>query len=173
MGVGAIWRLDMANVITTCRILISIIILFIPALSPEFYVLYLLAGFTDAIDGAVARKMNTVSEFGSTLDTIADFIFVVICFIKIVPLIHVPKWIWIWIGVIAVIKIINVVSGVICQKRLVAIHSVMNKAVGLLVFVLPFTFSVIELKYSAPVICFVAMFAAIQEGHFIRIGRDI
>ena len=59
----------MANIITGCRILCSIILLLVPVFSPPFYFLYLMAGFTDMIDGAVARKTNTVSEFGSRLDT--------------------------------------------------------------------------------------------------------
>ena len=60
----------MANIITGIRILCSIAILFCPVPSPAFYVLYLVAGFTDMIDGTVARKTNTVSEFGSKLDTV-------------------------------------------------------------------------------------------------------
>ena len=71
----------MANIITGIRILCSIALVFCPTLSPVFYSLYLVAGFTDMIDGTVARKTNTVSEFGSRLDTIADFIFVVVCLI--------------------------------------------------------------------------------------------
>lgn len=53
------------------------------------------------IDGTVARKTNTVSEFGSRLDTVADFIFVVVCLIKLLPILDVPVWLCIWTGVIA------------------------------------------------------------------------
>ena len=74
----------MANIITGCRILCSIFLLFVPAFSHAFYVLYLAAGFTDMIDGTIARKTNTASEFGSRLDTIADIIFVVACMINII-----------------------------------------------------------------------------------------
>lgn len=35
------------------------------------------------------------------------------------------------------------------------------------------TFHFIEIKYSAIVLCSVATFSAIQEGHFIRIGKEI
>ena len=76
--------------------------------------------------------------------------------------------IWIWIGVIAVIKVINIISGFVMQKRFVAVHSWTNKITGLVLFVLPFSFSVIDIKYSAIVVCVLATFAAIQEGHFIR-----
>jgi len=62
----------MANIITGIRILLSVALLFYPAFSPTFYALYIAAGFSDMIDGAVARKTGSVSEFGSRLDTIAD-----------------------------------------------------------------------------------------------------
>lgn len=64
---------NMANFITGSRIIFSIVLLFCPALSPTFYGLYILAGFTDMIDGAVARKTDTVSVLGSRLDTVATF----------------------------------------------------------------------------------------------------
>lgn len=158
----------MANIITSVRILCSIALLFCPALSPAFYSLYLAAGITDMIDGTVARKTNTVSELGSKLDTIADFVFVVVCLIKLIPIMDIPTWLWICIGIIALIKVINVISGFVLQKKFVAVHTVMNKITGLLLFIFPLTLPYIDLKYSAIFICAVAIFAAIQEGYFIR-----
>ncbi len=61
----------MANIITGIRIVLSVALLFCPALSPRFYALYIAAGFSDMIDGAVARKTGTVSEFGSRLQTVS------------------------------------------------------------------------------------------------------
>ena len=69
---------QLANTITSIRIICSIALLFCAVLSPFFYVLYILAGLTDIADGWVARKTNTTSEFGAKLDAIADFIFFVI-----------------------------------------------------------------------------------------------
>lgn len=161
----------MANIITGIRILCSIVLLFFPAFSPAFYALYLTAGITDMIDGTVARKTDTVSEFGSKLDTAADFIFVAVCLMKLLPVLNVPAWIQVWTGIIAVIKIINLVYGFVVQKRLVAEHTLMNKLTGLMIFVLPLTLFIMELKYSAAVVCVVATFSAIQEGYYIRIGR--
>lgn len=157
---------SMANIITSCRILCSLILLFCPAFSSVFYAFYLIAGFTDMIDGMVARKMNTVSEFGSKLDTVADFIFIMVCLIKFIPILNTTGWLW--IGMIAIIKGTNVISGFIVHKKFVVEHTVMNKVTGLLLFVLPFTVAFVDFKYSAIIVCTVAMFAAIQEGHFIR-----
>lgn len=162
----------MANIITSIRILCSIILLLCPAFSTMFYLLYLVAGFTDMIDGTVARKTKTVSEFGSKLDTVADFVFVVVCLIKLIPLMVIPDWLYIWIAFIAFIKTINVVSGYAVQKKFVAVHTVMNKVAGALLFILPLTLSIIDLKYSAILVCMVATFAAVEEGHYIRTGRD-
>ena len=158
----------MANIITIVRILCSIAILFCPVFSVAFYSLYIAAGLSDMIDGWVARRTHTVSEFGAKLDTVADFVFVVVCLVKLLPVMDVPVWLYVWIGIIAVIKIINIVSGYVVQKRFVAVHSVMNKVTGILLFVLPLTISFIDLKYSAAVVCIIATFAAVQEGHFIR-----
>ena len=161
----------LANVITGCRILFSAIIFWVPVFSPVFYGCYLAAGCTDMIDGTIARKLGTESEFGSKFDTIADIVFVVTAAYKMFPVMEIPKGIWIWIGVIALIKIINIISGFVVEKQFVSVHTVANKITGLLVFLLPLTMSVVELRYSALVVCMVATFAAIQEGHIIRIGK--
>ena len=160
-----------ANIITGSRIVFSIALLFFPPLSSAFYVLYAAAGLTDMIDGPVARKTNTVSVLGAKLDTIADFVFVAVCLIKLMPVLDIPVWLWVWIAVIALIKIINILSGVVMYKKLTAVHSVMNKVTGALLFALPFTISFVDLKYCAIVVCSVATFAAIQEGYFIITGR--
>ena len=165
--------LGWANSITGVRVLCSISILFCPVFSVAFYSLYIAAGLTDIADGWVARKTNTVSELGSKLDTIADFIFVVVCLFKLIPVLDIPTWLYIWIGIIALIKIINIVSGYVVQKQFVVIHSVMNKVTGVLLFVLPLTFSFIDMKYSAAVVGIIATFAAVQEGHFIRTKKSV
>lgn len=163
---------NIANIITGSRIVFSLSILFTPPLSPIFYVLYGAAGLSDMIDGTVARKTNTVSSFGAKIDTIADFILVAVCLIKLLPILDIPVWLWIWIAVIALIKVINIISGAIMLKRMIVLHTVMNKITGALCFLLPFTLSFIDLKYSAIFVCAVATFAAIQEGHFIRMERS-
>ena len=158
----------MANLITGLRIICSMTLLFCPALSPFFYALYLAAGVTDMADGTVARKTDTVSEFGSKFDTAADLVFVAVCMIKLIPVLDIPVWIYIWAAVTAVIKAVNIISGFVMHGRLAAVHTVMNKVAGGLLFLRPLTQSVIDLKYSGAVVCAASMFAAVQEGHYIR-----
>ena len=161
----------MANTITFFRIAVSIVLFFCPVFSPAFYVFYIAAGLSDMLDGFVARKTDTVSKLGARLDTIADFVLVVVCLIKLLPVLRIPAWLYIWIGIIALIKVVNIISGFVVQKKLVAVNSGMNKATGAMLFLMPLTIPAVGLKYSAVIVCAAATFAAIQEGHFIRTGR--
>ena len=161
-----------ANILTSCRILGSILLLFFPVFSLVFYILYLFCGFSDMIDGTIARKTNSASQFGSRLDTIADLVFVVAAMIKLLPVIHLPGWLWIWGGVIAIIKLTNIVLGFVRRKKLVAYHTVLNKTTGLLCFLLPLTLQVIEPIYSFAVVCIMATVAAIQESCYTIKAKD-
>ena len=121
--------------------------------------------FSDMIDGTIARKTNAVTEFGSKLDTVADFVFVAVCLIKLLPLIHISVWLLTWIAVIAVIKTVNFAWGFVYRKKLVALHTVLNKATGTLLFLLPFTLQSVAPTYSFAVVCIIATIAAFQEGY--------
>ena len=158
---------QIANIITLCRIPGSIGLLFCPVFSDRFYVLYLFCGLTDMVDGTIARKTGAVSEFGSSLDTVADFLFVISSFVKLVPVIRIPVWIWVWAAVIAVVKLVNLVWGFTQTKQRPALHTIANKATGLCLFLLPLTMSFVDLRYTAPVVCVIATIAAIQEGYYI------
>lgn len=164
-------RKMIANTITSCRIILSLIMILFPVFSPGFYVCYLMAGFTDMIDGTIARKLGTNSEFGEKLDTIADIVFVAVALFKFIPVIKISVGIWIWIGIIAVIKVVNIISGFLMQKQFVAIHSIGNRITGALLFILPITLPVIDIKYSAIVACLMATFAAIQERNIMIGGK--
>ena len=159
---------QIANIVSSCRILFSICLLLCPVFSVSFYILYLFCGITDMVDGVVARKTNAVSEFGARLDTTSDFLFFAVTLIKLLPVIHIPKWIWVWIVVIAIIKIFNVILGFAYTKKLISLHTVMNKITGLLLFLLPPTLQFVEIKYSLIAVCIVATISAIGEGSLIK-----
>lgn len=115
----------MANIITCFRILCSIMLVFFPISSVQFFITYMLCGLTDVMDG------------------------------------------------IAGIKIGNVIYGFIYMGRFMVEHTIMNKVTGILLFLLPLTVFLIEMKYSAMAVCSIATFSAIQEGYYIREGREI
>ena len=165
-------ELTLADALSALRIILSVALLAPPALSPTFLALYATAGLTDMLDGFVARQTKTESEFGAKLDSAADLTFTVVSLAKILPTVAAPAWLWVWVATIAVVKVANVVSGLVMGKRLVMPHTTANKAAGFVVFLVPFaipTFGVVVPSIPA---CVVATFAAIQEGHLIRTGRS-
>ena len=162
-----------ANIITGIRVAFSLPLLFIPLSSSWFYILYLFCGFTDMIDGAIARRMGAVSKFGAKLDTVADFVFMFVCSIKILPLIHIPVWLWVWIIVVALIKIFNITLVFIHKKKLISIHSVLNKITGFALFFFPLSLTFVEPIYSVATICLLATIAAMQEIYFIAKGQEV
>ena len=162
-----------ANIITSSRIIFSLPLLFIPVSSAWFYVFYLFCGFTDMIDGTIARKMGAVSKLGTKLDTIADFVFMLVCSIKILPLIRIALWLWVWIIIIASIKIFNISLVFIRKKKLISIHNVFNKITGFALFLLPLSLTFVETNYSVATICVLATIAVVQEVYFIAKGQEI
>lgn len=162
-----------ANIITGSRAIFSLPLLFIPLSSAWFYILYLSCGLTDMIDGAIARKTGTVSKVGARLDTVADFTFMFVCCVKILPLIHIPVWLWVWIIIIALIKIFNIAFVFIHEKKLISIHSVLNKITGFALFLFPFSLTFASTIYSVATICALATFAAKQEVYFIAKGQEV
>ncbi|MDC0056843.1 CDP-diacylglycerol--glycerol-3-phosphate 3-phosphatidyltransferase [Alphaproteobacteria bacterium] len=70
-------KINLANILTICRILvIPIIVAFIYLKSPFYgwmaFILFCLASITDYFDGYIARIRNEVSNLGTFLDPIAD-----------------------------------------------------------------------------------------------------
>ena len=161
-----------ANIVTTYRFFGSILLLFFPTFSVEFYIIYISCGFSDMIDGTIARKTNSTSEFGAKLDTVADLMFVAVSLIKFFPIIHIPQWLWIWVGVIATIKIGNIIWGYVAKKQFISLHTIMNKVTGLLLFLLPLTVSFLELKHTAIAVCSIATLSAVQEGFYLITDRE-
>ena len=158
-----------ANILTCSRILGSLLLLFFPTFSSEFYLIYIICGLSDMIDGTIARKTNSSSAFGSRLDTIADFIFLVVSLLKILPTIHIPIWLFALSVFILILKISTVTLWYIFKKQFLSLHTIMNKIAGLLLFLLPLTLSFLDIKYSFVVVCFVALFSAIQEAGYVAI----
>jgi len=164
---------NIANIITGSRIILSLCLVFIPMFSAWFYVFYFVCGLTDMIDGLVARKVGVASKFGAKLDTIADFMFTLVCSIRILPLIHIPLWLWSWIIIIALIKIFDIAFVFIHRKELLSIHSMLNKLTGLALFIFPLSLTFVEIIYSVVAICVLATIAAMQEVYLIAKGQEV
>ncbi|MEM9105725.1 MAG: CDP-alcohol phosphatidyltransferase family protein [Pseudomonadota bacterium] len=82
------------NLITLARFLMVpavIYALLLGAMMPAF-VIFVIAGISDAVDGFIARQFNQHSELGSYLDPIADKLLLVTVFIMLAILGFLPQW---------------------------------------------------------------------------------
>lgn len=158
------------NFITALRFLGALGLLFSDVGAVSFWVIYFACGLSDMVDGFLARKLHCESKTGALLDSMADLAFVVGCCIKMIPVLALPKWLWLWGAGIVIIKVINQISAIVMYRKCFFPHTIANKAAGLLLFVgVPLT---VFLESIVPmvIIAIVATFAAVQEGHFIRTG---
>lgn len=152
-----------ANCITVSRIIFSLLLLAFSPISYPFVVLYLLCGITDVLDGFLARKLLTESTTGERLDSIADLFFAVVYAVKILPFLNIPLWLWIWTVIIAVTKITGILIASKRAHKLSIEHSFGNKLTGILLFLLPISICVADVKYGAILVCAVAMGTVIIE----------
>ena len=162
---------SLPNAISALRFLGAVCLLFFGVESCAFWVIYFVCGLSDMADGYLARKLGCESKTGAMLDSLADLAFVICCCFKLIPALAFPKWLWIWGGVIVATKIINQISALVMHKRCIFPHTIANKVTGVLLFVgVPLT---VFLESIVPmvIVAVVATFAAVQEGHFIRIKK--
>ena len=156
------------NLLSTSRIALCLPLLLVDAMTMPFWTLYVIAGLTDMLDGFLARRWDVESKFGARLDSLADFVFVLVVGYKLFPWLKLPTTLWMIIGLIALIKIVNAISSFVVKHRIEYLHTKANKLTGFLLFVGMVT---IGQPYFVPVawmIVCIALFAAIQEGHLIR-----
>ena len=86
---------------------------------------------------------------------------------------HISIWLWAWIIIIALIKMLNIAVVLIRNKKLISIHSVLNKITGFALFLLPPTLIFVETTYSFATICALATIAVMQEAYLVAKGRDV
>jgi len=148
------------------RIVLCLPLLLVDAMTLPFWVLYVTAGLTDILDGFLARRWGVESKFGARLDSMADFVFVIAVGYKLFPYLKLPATLWMMIGLIALVKIVNAISSFVTKHRQGQspfLHTKANKLTGFLLFI---GMMAIGQSYFVPVarvITCIALFAAIQE----------
>ena len=160
---------QLPNIITLLRIAGSLGLLLCDVKGVAFWIIYSLCGISDIVDGWLARKLKCVTKTGALLDSLADICFVACCAWKLLPILELPQWLWLWAGVIVVIKVVNQLSALVMYGHCCFPHTTANKVTGFLLFIaVPMTFrSIVPIAIVASV----ATFAAIHEGHFIRTNK--
>ena len=156
------------NILSASRIALCLPLLLADAMTVPFWVLYVIAGTTDMLDGFLARRWGVEGKFGARLDSLADFVFVLAVGYKLFPWLKLPTALWMMIGVIALVKMVNAISSYVINHKIAFLHTKANKLTGFLLFIGMMTIGQSYFVPVAWVIACIALFAAIQEGHIIR-----
>lgn len=102
---------NIPNALTTCRLVLIAPFLF--ALYRQSYMLafylYLLAGFTDGLDGWLARLYKWQSSFGSFIDPLADKLLIAASFIAL-ALMGLLPW---WLVILVFMRDVTISMGVV------------------------------------------------------------
>lgn len=151
------------NIISALRILLSIVLFFLEPLTPSFLLVYSLCGFSDIIDGYIARRTNSASNLGSILDSIADITFMTVVIIDLLPILVLPIGIMIWIVLIAFVRLISLLVVYFKYQAFAILHTYANKATGLLLFCCPYLYMFIKINTIGYIICGIASISAIEE----------
>lgn len=154
-----------ANFITLLRMAGTAGLLFPRPLSPVFFGLYTLTGLTDVLDGWLARKTGTSSEFGARLDSIADLLFYGAVLLRLFPVLWEALPAGIWFAVVGIL-LLRLGTYALAAKKFhcfAALHTWQNKPTGGMVFLLPLMLAMpLAIEYCWAV-CVVALAAALEE----------
>lgn len=151
-----------ANIVTLSRVIGAVVLFCMKTISTSFVVVYVLCGFTDLIDGPIARKTNSSSALGASLDTIGDVLTYLALTKVLVMQRLVPWWILVWILSAGVLFGACAILSKHRFKKLYLPHTWLGKIFGASVFVLPIAMQFMPGEVWMAVICSIATVHAFE-----------
>ena len=155
--------MNLPNVLTGFRFLLVPVFLYCLVEGYTRYALaaFVMAGLTDAVDGAVARMTGTVTELGAFLDPLADKLLTAPAFIALTLMGRVP----VWLTVLVLTKDAIVVIGSIAVYRAGHGAHISPTAAGkantfVLLSLLTLTLACMVLDVESPYLVYLAWVAA-------------
>jgi len=153
---------QLPNIITSLRIIGTACLLFIEPFTTPFYIIFTLAGFSDLLDGWIARTMKTTSELGGKLDSIADLTYYTVMILRIFPalLAALPNWVWAAIVLAVGLRIVCYITAAVKYHRFASLHTYMNKVATASIFVVPY---VVKTPAAIPYCTFVSVLGCLSS----------
>ena len=163
---------NIADTITSVRMVASLFLLFLPLSSARFIALYTFTGLTDILYGWLARKTGTASDFGARLDSIADLLFYGIVLVRLFPVLweELPVEIWYVVAAVLIVRLAAYITAAVKYHQFASLHTWLNKLTGAAIFLLPYVLAVSTGIVYSWAICILAFAASAEELtiHFYR-----
>ena len=152
------------NILSTLRIILALLILIVAPNKALVFVIMLLCGITDVLDGYIARKHDYQSHLGARLDSAGDYaLFIILVAYFLIWQIDLVRENLILISVILIIRISSLVVSLIRNKKVYSLHTIANKITGVVVFLgITITF-IVENRIVMEIVLIVALLSAIEE----------
>lgn len=151
------------NVLSVARVPLSLSILFVRPFSAWFFVLYVLCGITDALDGFIARRCHAESQLGAVLDSIADFVFFLSALYVFLTAIAIPPLIVIWAFSLVIVRGAGLIAAFSKFQSWAALHTYAYKIVGFVFFCFPAFYALMGAGMAGVILCSIATFATAEE----------
>ena len=123
--------MNLPNYITIIRlIMIPLFVVMLTKQPPQYgyaLIIFLVAALTDALDGVIARKTNSITPIGKFMDPMADKLLIVSAFVALAVLKMIPVWLTVvvlsrdiiiffgWLGVYVVTGIKTIKPSIISK----------------------------------------------------------
>lgn len=126
---------------------------------------YTLISLTEALDGWLARKTGTVSDFGAKLDSIADLLFYGAVLIRLLTALcqELPRKIWHAVTGILFMRMAAYCTAAIKYHCFASLYTWLNKLIGAAVFLLPYILTFSSSIAYCRVICALVFAASLEE----------
>lgn len=168
---------QLPNLLTTLRLFLAVPVCLLIFRHEYLAVLLVagLAGFTDVIDGWLARKLGAQSDYGAVLDPVSDKALLITAFISLTLVQAIP----LVITAIVVLRDLVIITGALCYRWLIGRYqmapSLWGKANTLaqLLFMLMIIVQQIQPIFSSTLLHFAAMMviglALISGGNYVAV----
>ena len=164
---------NLANVITFTRLICAVILIGPSPFSPLFWALYAYCGFSDFLDGLIARSMAQQSDLGAKLDSLADTTFFFAVLFSVISSIIIPSWVWICTIVIMLIRVLAYLIGYKKYRTFSALHTLANKVTGGFLFGVPILYKIFGVTATAIILCILSALSACEELLITVLSKDL
>ena len=152
-----------ANIITSIRIILAIILVFFTEINTAFKVIYAICGLTDFIDGPIARHFEAESILGSTLDSVGD----IILYFSAIKLYLTNEIImFLQLFIFAMGMSLHVVAAIFAKfkfGKMYFVHNLLSKIIGFMLFVLPFFVFIVDSNVYFNVLTVIAYISGLES----------
>jgi len=160
------------NLLSLSRMLLSPVIFMVAGKRIMLFLLLLIIGITDMLDGYFARKFKKETMIGAWLDSIADFVFFISFIIYSIWFeSEIIVEFTFFILVIISIKLLSAITGLIRYKQPGLLHTIGNKITGVIIYSGLCVFVLFRSTIIVEIGLYISILSAMEELIILLIGN--